>query len=274
MLSSGYSTIFTKKRITDDVKYSAIKTHIYSALSIEELTSMKFKERNILEVKASSFLASCSSCCCDTNSEKNLIICSTTDSSFKLCSKNSCHHIIDNNNYCANCKRASIIILDKEKISSDCEKERIFEDEFNEDCVTVFLNDQQDNDDDDDEANVITAAGTMVSIACTSHCNNMPSYSCNVLPFILTSPDYDKFNKLNEALEFPAIEHLDTIINKCSESASSRMSDLSVSESVFYYTDTFMMKVNKYDDSNENIKALTNTSPLVSEEEKIKMNLH
>ena len=142
LLSSGYSTIFTKKRITDDVKYSAIKTHIYSALSIEELTSMKFKERNILEVKASSFLAACSSCWCDINSEKDLIICSTIDCSFKLCSNKSCHHIIDKNNYCANCKRASIIILDKEKISSDCQKERIFEDEFNKDCVSVFRTNQ------------------------------------------------------------------------------------------------------------------------------------
>ena len=50
-LSSGYNTPFTKKRVSDDVKFSAIKTHIYSVLSIEELTSMKFNERNILEVK-------------------------------------------------------------------------------------------------------------------------------------------------------------------------------------------------------------------------------
>ena len=56
-LSSSYNTHFTKKRITDDVKYTAIKTHIYSALSIVELMSMKFNERNILEVKASSFFS-------------------------------------------------------------------------------------------------------------------------------------------------------------------------------------------------------------------------
>ena len=52
------------------------------------------------------------------------------------------------------------------------------------------------------------------------------------------------------------------------------MSDLSVSESIFYYRDTFMMTVNKYDYSNENLKALTNTSPIISEEEIIQMNLH
>ena len=35
-----------------------------------------------------------------------------------------------------------------------------------------------------------------------------------------------------------------------------------------------MMKINKYDDSNENLKALTNTSPIFSEKEIIQMNLH
>ena len=122
--------------------------------------------------------------------------------------------------------------MDKEKIASDCEKKRIFEDEFNEDCVTVFLTDQEDNDDDDDddEANDITTSSIMVSIACAAHCNNIQHYSCNVLQYILTSPGYDK---LNQAMEFPAIKHLDSIINNCSENASSRMSDLYVSESVF-----------------------------------------
>ena len=56
-LSSGYNTSFTKKRVSDDVKFSAIKTHIYSVLSIEELTSMEFNETNILEVNESTFLA-------------------------------------------------------------------------------------------------------------------------------------------------------------------------------------------------------------------------
>ena len=103
----------------------------------------------------------------------------------------------------------------------------------------------------------------MVSLACTALCNNIPSYSCNVPPYILTSPGCDK---LNQALEFPAIEHLDSIINNYSDSVSSRMSDFSVSESVFCYRDPFMMKVNKYDDWNENLRTLTNTSPIFSEE--------
>ena len=93
--------------------------------------------------------------------------------------------------------------------------------------MTVFWTNQEDNDDDnDDDANVITAASTMVSIACTAHCNNISSYSCNVQPYIITRLSYDK---LNQVLEFPAIEHLDYIINNCSESESSKMSDVSVS---------------------------------------------
>ena len=141
-LSSSYNKSFTKKRVSDDVKFSAIKTHVYSVLSIEELRSMKFNEKN-LEVKDSNVLAVCSNCCCDINSEDNLITCLTTDYTFKLCSKKSCHHNIDNNKYCANCKRTSIIVFDKEKIASEeqkseCEEERMVEDQFDEDCVTAF----------------------------------------------------------------------------------------------------------------------------------------
>ena len=36
----------------------------------------------------------------------------------------------------------------------------------------------------------------------------------------------------------------------------------------FVCRDPFMMKDNKYDDSNENLRALTNTSPIASEEKK------
>ena len=117
-----------------------------------------------------------------------------------------------------------------------------------------FLTNQEDNDDDDD-ANVITAASTMVSIACTAHCNNIPSYSCNVPQYILTRSDEDE---INQELEFPPIDQLEYIIMNCSRSVTSRMSDLSVTESV--------MKENNYDDSNGNLRTLTNTSVIVSEE--------
>ena len=123
---------------------------------------------------------------------------------FKLCSKKSYHHYIDNNNYCANCKRTSIIVLDKDKISSEenkseCE-ESIFEDELNEDCATSFLTNDDDNDDDD--ANLITIASTMVSIACTVHCNNIPIYSCNVPQYVINRSDEDL---TKQQLAFPLI---------------------------------------------------------------------
>ena len=77
--------------------------------------------------------------------------------------------------------------MDKEKVASEEQKSECEEDRIFEDCVTVFLTNQEDDDDDDDDdANVITAASTMVSIACTAHCNNIPSYSYNVPPYILT----------------------------------------------------------------------------------------
>ena len=109
-----------------------------------------------------------------------------------------------------------------------------------------------------------------ISIACTAHCNNIPSYSCNVPQYTLTRTDEDE---TNQEMTFPPIEQLESIIMNCSKSVTSRMSDLSVTESVFRYRDTFMMKDNKYDDSNGNLRPLTNTSAIVSEEEIIIMNL-
>ena len=58
-----------------------------------------------------------------------------------------------------------------------------------------------------------------------------------------------------------------------SRSIISRMSDLSVTDSVSNYRDPFMMKENNCDDSNGNIRTLTNTSEIVSEEEIMNMNL-
>ena len=56
-----------------------------------------------------------------------------------------------------------------------------------------------------------------------------------------------------------------------SRSIISRMSYLSVTESVSNYRDSFMMKENNYDDSNGNLRTLTNTSEIVSEEEIMKI---
>ena len=108
--------------------------------------------------------------------------------------------------------------------------------------MTAFLtNDDGDDDDDDDDAdaNRITAASTMVSIACTVHCNNLPSYSCNVPQYLINRSDEDL--KMPQ-LTFPPIVQLEIIIMNSSRSIISRMSDSSVTESVSNYKDSSMMK--------------------------------
>ena len=168
---------------------------------------------------------------------------------FKLCSKKSCHHYIDKNNYCANCKRISIILLDKDNIVceetiSECE-DRMFEDK----CVIAFLT----NDDDDDAcANRITTTSTMVSIACTTHCNNLPSCSCNVPQYVINRSDKDL---TMPHLTIPPIDQLETVIMNSSRSIISRMSDSYVTESVSNYRDP-KMKENNYDNSNGNPRTL------------------
>ena len=174
---------------------------------------------------------------------------------------------MDKNIYCANCKRISIIVLDKDNIvceekNSECE-ERIFEDELNEDCVRSFLT-NDDDDDDDADTNRITATSTMVSIACTAHCNNLPSYSCNVPQYVINRSDEDL---TMPQLTFLPIKQLETIIMNSSRSIISKMSDSSIAESVSNYRDIFMMKENNYDNSNGNLRALKNISEVVSEEE-------
>ena len=109
-----------------------------------------------------------------------------------------------------------------------------------------------------------------ISIACTAHCNNIPSYSCNIPQYILTRTDEDE---TNQEMTFPPIEQLESIIMNCSKSVTSRMSDLSVTESVSNYRDPFMIKENNYDDSNGNLRTLKNNSEIVSEEEIKNMNL-
>ena len=53
--STGYIISFSKKQVYNDVKLMAIKSGIYGVLSMDELSSMKITERNVLEVKPSSF---------------------------------------------------------------------------------------------------------------------------------------------------------------------------------------------------------------------------
>ena len=132
---TGYSISFSKKQVTSKIIFTAIKNEIYSILSIDELRSIKITEKHTLELKSSSFLVVCSSCGSDINSNDDLILCSTDGCLFKLCSKTKCHHYIDQSNYCANCKRASIFVEDIDKVDS---VERMYDDKWNEDCMTAF----------------------------------------------------------------------------------------------------------------------------------------
>ena len=85
--SRGYNISFSKKQVSDDVKFIALKNDVYGVLSMDELRSMKIIEKNVLELKSSSFLAVSSNCGCDINSHDELNSCSIVGCLFKLCSK-------------------------------------------------------------------------------------------------------------------------------------------------------------------------------------------
>ena len=57
---------------------------------------------------------------------------------------------------------------------------------------------------DNDDANINTAANTMISITCTTLCNVSPSYICNV-------PEYIN-NIMQEDFALPRIEHIDPVL--------------------------------------------------------------
>ena len=54
-LSTGYNISFSKKQVSDDVKFMAIKNEIYDVLSMGELRIIKIREKNVLELKPSFF---------------------------------------------------------------------------------------------------------------------------------------------------------------------------------------------------------------------------
>ena len=93
-----------------------------------------------------------------------------------------------------NCKRASIFGEDVDKVDS---VEIIYDDKLNEDCVTALLT-------VDDDANMNTAENKMISIACTTLCNVLPSYTYNV-------PEYIN-NIMQEDFALPPIEYIDPVL--------------------------------------------------------------
>ena len=77
---------------------------------------MKVTEQNVLQIEESNFLALCSSCNGEINDGDELIVCATNGCSFKICALTICHHIVDNCNYCAPCKKSSIHFHEGDKI--------------------------------------------------------------------------------------------------------------------------------------------------------------
>ena len=109
-----------------------------------------------LELNPSSFVTLCSSCLLNTTSKDDLILCSTADFLFRLCSQRKCDHYIDDCNYWANCKKTSIYVNDVDKIDTE-NIERIYDDKSNEDCATAFQN-------SDEYVNINSAANIIISI--------------------------------------------------------------------------------------------------------------
>ena len=69
-------------------------------------------------MEKSTFLALCSGCGAEINKGEELIVCSIDGCSFKICGLIICHNIVDNCNYCSNCKNTSIHLHDSDKIDN------------------------------------------------------------------------------------------------------------------------------------------------------------
>ena len=108
-------------------------------MTIEDLFNMKINKQNYLEVNQSTFIAVCSFCLNDITSSNDLILCGTEDYLFKLSWRKPCHHIVNNIHYCHNC-----VIVNKS--TDKYNTERVLEEDYNDDCVTIFGSNVVDDD--------------------------------------------------------------------------------------------------------------------------------
>ena len=203
-------------------------------------------------MKPSSFLILCLSCHSDITSNDDLILCSTADFLFRLCSQRKCDHYIDDCNYWSNCKKTSIYVNDVDKIDTE-NIERIYDDKLNEDYTIVFQN-------SDEYVNINSAANIIISIGYNIVYNDLPNYTCKFPEYIT--------NILDDKFVIPPIEHMEAVINNSSWSVISNLSlDLSDLESVSELRKRFMMKDENYDNTNGTTRRLVNTTEIVSEDE-------
>ena len=82
---------------------------------------------------------------------------------FKVCSRKPCHHIVNNKNYCHNCVIAN-------KCTDKDNTERVFEENYNEECVTVLGNNAVDDD-------IQSVANTLMSLGGNTLFNRLPDYN-------------------------------------------------------------------------------------------------
>ena len=99
---------------------------------------MKINQQNYLEVKKSPFFAVCSFCLNDITSTTDVKNCGKAGCLYKICSRSQCNHFLENKYYCNNC------IIVNRFIDNDT-TERLFMGSNNNDCVTVFRNNEGDD---------------------------------------------------------------------------------------------------------------------------------
>ena len=123
--------------ISGGVKYKAIINDLYDSLTIDELKNMKINKQNYMQVQKSRFLGLYSNCSGEITSKADLVLCGTKGCLYTLCPRKEFQHIIDNIHYCANCAKSSISI-DEAVVSETDKLDRIFDEDFNDDYVSVF----------------------------------------------------------------------------------------------------------------------------------------
>ena len=124
---------------------------------------MKINQQHYLEVKQSSFITTCSFYINDITSKNDLISCGIEGILYKLCLRRQCHYFVNNVNYCNNC-----VIVNKctDKDNTEC----VFEEDCNDECVTVFDNNVVDDD-------VQSVDNTLISFGDNTVFNGLPDYN-------------------------------------------------------------------------------------------------
>ena len=91
------------------------------------------------------------------------MLCGTEDYIYKLYSRRQCRHIVNNVTYCLNYVFAN-------KCTDKDNTGRVFEEDYNDECVTVFDNNVVDDD-------VQSVDNTLISVGDNTVFNGLPEYN-------------------------------------------------------------------------------------------------